>query len=46
MSKYEKVKHYFDKGLWSAERVKNAVVKCWITTDEYEKITGIRYAET
>lgn len=39
-SKYEKVKNYFDNGLWSASRVANAVVKGWITEEEFEKITG------
>ncbi|MBE6784128.1 MAG: XkdX family protein [Ruminococcaceae bacterium] len=40
MSKYEKVKNYYDKGLWSVERVANAVVKGWITVDEFKEITG------
>ena len=39
-SKYEKVKSYFDNGLWSVNRVANAVVKGWITVEEFEKITG------
>lgn len=38
--KYEKVKNYFDNGLWSVSRVANAVTKGWITIEEYEKITG------
>ena len=41
MSRYfEKVKGYFDSGLWSLERVRNAVVKGWITAGEYEIITA------
>ena len=40
MSKYEKVKGYYEKGLWSIERVANAVVKGWITADEFKEITG------
>ena len=40
MSKYEKVKNYYDKGLWSVERVANAVVKGWITVDQFKEITG------
>ena len=41
MSKhFKKVKGYFDSGLWSIERVRNAVVKGWITEKEYEIITG------
>lgn len=43
MSKnYEKVKRYYDSGLWSKQRVYNAVGK-WITEDEYEMITGEKY---
>ena len=44
--KYEKVKRYFDDGLWSINRVADAVIKGWITAEEFEKITGNRYEET
>ena len=37
--KYELVKDYYGKGLWSKERVKTAVGK-WITAEEYQAITG------
>ena len=38
MSKnYEKVKNYYDKGLWNENRVYHAVGK-WITPEEYEQI--------
>lgn len=40
--KYELVKGYYDKGLWSKTRVRNAVGK-WITAEEYEMITGEVY---
>ena len=44
MSKhFKKVKGYFDGGLWSIERVRNAVVKSWITAEEYKIITGEEY---
>lgn len=43
MSKYEKVKNYFDNGLWSVNRVANAVVKGWITVEEYYEITGVNF---
>ena len=44
MSKhFKKVKMYFDSGLWSIERVRNAVVKGWITAQEYKIITGEEY---
>lgn len=44
MSKYDMVKDYYDRGLWSIERVRLAVEKGWITADEYELITGQPYA--
>ena len=44
MSKhFKKVKGYYDSGLWSVERVRNAVVKGWITAEEYKIITGEEY---
>ena len=44
MSKnYNKVKSYYDRGLWSIERVREAVVKGWITSEEYKLITGEDY---
>lgn len=46
MSKnYEKVKRFYDRGLWSEARVKNAVKASWITPAEYELITGEKYEE-
>lgn len=43
MSKnYEKVKNYYDNGVWNQARVYNAVGK-WITEAEYEEITGEKY---
>ena len=44
-SKFEKVKGYLDRGLWNIERVKNAVVKAWITAEEFQIITGRLYEE-
>ncbi|MFA6778174.1 MAG: XkdX family protein [Paludibacteraceae bacterium] len=44
MSKFEKVKAYFDKHLWTALQVRNAVTKAWITAEQYEEITGKVYA--
>ena len=43
MSKFELVKTYYDKGLWNIARVKNAVVKNWITKEQYKEITGEDY---
>lgn len=42
-SKFQKVKHYYDNGLWDISRVRNAVVKNWITAAEFKEITGIDY---
>lgn len=41
--KYALVKKYYDKGLWTAVAVRNAVVKGWITAEEYELIIGTPY---
>ena len=50
--KFETVKHYYDlyvesdgKRGWSLEKVHNAVVKNWITPEEYEEITGEPYEQ-
>ena len=44
MSKhFKKVKGYYDSGLWSIERVRNAVGKAWSTQEEYKIITGEEY---
>ena len=46
MSKmYEKVKSYYDTGLWSEERVRNMVVKGVITEEEYASIVDKEYEE-
>jgi hypothetical protein len=43
MSKnFEKVKKYYDNGLWSKAKVHNAVGR-WITEAEYEEIVGESY---
>ena len=44
-TKFEKVKTYYDNGLWDINRVHNAVVKGWITADEFETITGVPYGD-
>ena len=41
--KFNKVKTYYDKGLWNLTMVRNAVVKNWITAEEFEQITGEPY---
>ena len=39
---FEKIKHYYESGLWSLERVKNVVGKA-ITAEEFKQITGTSY---
>lgn len=39
---YDKVKDYYDNGLWSIKRVWNVVGKA-ITESEYQQITGYIY---
>lgn len=43
MSHFEKVKYYYEMGYWNLAMVKNAVVKKWITKEEYTQITGKTY---
>ena len=44
MSKmYEKVKKYYNTGLWSEVRVRNMVVKGIITEEEYKSIIDKEY---
>ena len=43
--KFATVKKYYDKGLWTKSAVHNAVVKGWITAEEYEMIVGEPYVE-
>lgn len=43
MTKYEKVKYYYDHKLWSKKQVRNAVIKGWITESDYWLITDEEY---
>ncbi len=36
---FEKVRRYFDLGVWTEKMVYNAVAKAWITPEEYKMIT-------
>lgn len=38
--RYELVKGYYDKRLWTRKMLENAVIKGWITRDEYDGIVG------
>lgn len=40
---FEKIKEYYQSGLWTKTWVRNAVVKGKITADEYKLITGEAY---
>ena len=41
----EKVKKYYELGLWNLKRLKNAVQKGAITSDEFKAITGKEYSD-
>lgn len=41
---FEKIKKWYQQGLWSKEKVHNAVPKL-ITAEQYEEITGEPYEE-
>lgn len=43
MSKYERIKKYYDEGLWNIDRVRDAVIKGFITEEQFEDITGQPY---
>lgn len=40
---FEKVKHFYDLGLYSKEQVRQFVIKGKLTPEEYELITGESY---
>ncbi len=42
MSWFDRIKFYYEQGLWSKKRVYNVVGKV-ITAEEYEEITGQEY---
>ena len=45
MSKhYSLVKKNYGNGFWSIDKERDAVVKGWITADEFQEITGEVYA--
>lgn len=41
--KFDTVKKYYDLRVWDETRVRNAVVKNWITAEEFEEIVGKEY---
>ena len=40
---FEKIKKYYEAGVWSEQRVRDAVSKSAITAEEFKEITGIDY---
>lgn len=42
---YTNIKHYFEKGYWTLEQVKMAVVKNKITKEQFKEITGEDYLQ-
>ena len=40
---YERIKYYYDAGLWSLPMVKMAVKKGIITKEQFKEITGNDY---
>lgn len=43
--KFATVKAAYDRGTWNKTMVRNAVVKGWITPEEYQEIVGEVYEE-
>lgn len=43
--KFDMIKSYYKRGLWSITRVRNVTEKGWITPGEFEEITGQPYEE-
>ena len=43
MNWFERIKNYYDKGLWTKEQVKVSVEKGKITAIEYKEIVGENY---
>ena len=39
-NKFERVKDYYDCGLWSKSQVADAVEKGWITQEQYNEIVN------
>ena len=40
---YEKIKKYYESGVWNERRVRDAVVKGVITAEQFTEITGKAY---
>ncbi len=42
--KFDEVLRFYKSHLWSERMTRNAVVKGWITAEEFEEITGRSYS--
>lgn len=42
---YEKIKRWYELGLWSEKQVREAVAKNVITPEQFKEITGKDYQE-
>lgn len=40
---YNKVKRWYDMGMWNEARIRNAVKMGWITKEEFTEIAGQAY---
>lgn len=40
---FEDIKYYYDRGMWTAEMVRNMVIVGNITPEQYQLITGAVY---
>lgn len=43
MSKFEMVKNFYEKRLWSKKKVADAVAKGWINKEQYKSIVDEEY---
>lgn len=41
--KFERLKEYYQLGVWNERKLRDAVVHNWITASEFEEITGQEY---
>ena len=42
--KYDMIKTFYMRKMWDEKKVRDAVVKGWITADEFKQITRIEYS--
>lgn len=43
--KFAKVRQHYEDGFWSIKKVRDAVMKGWITEEEFTEITGEPYED-